>query len=99
MALIKPLIEQRNPRARTGAPRAVKKRSVTSTPKFYAEQALFRTRCGQMEGADGLVGVPYAPVVKNADSKKRRHDGQACEAPDCDEGVRSPAGLRLPIGK
>ena len=38
-----------------------------------------------MDGGDGLVCVP-CPVVKNAVGKKRRqHDGQACEAPDCDE--------------
>ena len=38
-----------------------------------------------MEGADGLVCVPCAPVVKDAEGKKRRHDGQACEAPGCGE--------------
>ena len=38
-----------------------------------------------MEGADGLACAPCAPVVKNTKGKKRRADGQACEAPDCDE--------------
>ena len=37
-----------------------------------------------MEGADGAC-APCAPVVKNVAGKKRRHDGQACEAPGCDE--------------